>query len=221
MTRYDATPPHSDPRHGFAQVSGIADLVDGIRYVRREPHVAALLLRTVAGEALLGEAYSHKFSKITTFNQSLQFFPNLTDTGEFRSVFNLGIVTQLTKVLSWQVSFANLYLSNPPVGVKTTDGRSVKSCNVLAVQADGHEVTTVEGLAHDGELHPVQKAFHECHALQCGFCTPGMIMNAYGLLLQNPRLTRDQIVEGMNRNLCRCAAHKRILQAVEEVAGKV
>ena len=78
-------------------------------------------LSRASGEALLGEAYSHKFSKVTTLNQSLQFFPNLTNTGEFRSLFSLGIVTQLTKVLSWQVSFTNLYLSNPPVGVKTTD----------------------------------------------------------------------------------------------------
>ena len=78
-------------------------------------------LNRASGEALLGEAYSRKFSKITTLNQGLQFFPNLTNTGEFRSVFNLGLVTQLTKVLSWQVTFANLYLSNPPLGVKTTD----------------------------------------------------------------------------------------------------
>jgi putative salt-induced outer membrane protein len=78
-------------------------------------------LSRASGEMLLGEAYSHKFGKITTLNQSLQFFPNLTETGEFRSVFNLGLVTQLNRVLSWQVTFANLYLSNPPVGVKTTD----------------------------------------------------------------------------------------------------
>jgi putative salt-induced outer membrane protein YdiY/small nuclear ribonucleoprotein (snRNP)-like protein len=78
-------------------------------------------LSRTSGEVLLGEAYSRKFSEVTTLNQSLQFFPNLTDTGEFRSVFNLGLVTQLTKLLSWQVTFTNLYLSNPPVGVKTTD----------------------------------------------------------------------------------------------------
>ncbi len=78
-------------------------------------------LNRTSGEVLLGEAYSHKFFKVTTLNQALQFFPNLTDTGEFRSVFNLGLVTQLTKLLSWQVTFTNLYLSNPPLGVKTTD----------------------------------------------------------------------------------------------------
>jgi putative salt-induced outer membrane protein YdiY len=78
-------------------------------------------LSRTSGEILLGEACSRKFSKVTTLNQSLQIFPNLTDTGEFRSVFSLGLVTQLTKVLSWQVTFTNLYLSNPPVGVKTTD----------------------------------------------------------------------------------------------------
>ncbi len=78
-------------------------------------------LSRTSGEALLGETFSHKFSKVVTLNEGLQFFPNLTDTGEFRSVFNLGLVTQLTKVLSWQVTFTNLYLSNPPAGVKTTD----------------------------------------------------------------------------------------------------
>lgn len=78
-------------------------------------------LNRTSGEALLGEDYFHKISKSTALNQSLQFFPNLTDTGEFRSVFNLGLTTQLTKLLSWQMTFSNLYLSNPPVGVKTTD----------------------------------------------------------------------------------------------------
>ena len=78
-------------------------------------------LSRTSGEALLGEAYSHKFGKITTLTESLQVFPNLTDIGELRSVFNLGLVTQLTKVLSWQITFTNLYLSNPPPGVKTTD----------------------------------------------------------------------------------------------------
>ena len=76
------------------------------------------------------------------------------------------------------------------------DGRSVKSCNVLAVQADGHEVTTIEGLAHDGELHPVQEAFRECHGLQCGFCTPGMIMQSVDLLNENPHPTEEEVRVG-------------------------
>jgi aerobic-type carbon monoxide dehydrogenase small subunit (CoxS/CutS family) len=85
-------------------------------------------------------------------------------------------------------------------------------------EVKGKEVTTIEGLAQDDKLHPLQKAFIEHGALQCGFCTPGMIMNAYALLLNNPKLTRDQIIAGMDNNLCRCGAHQRIVQAIESVA---
>ena len=98
------------------------------------------------------------------------------------------------------------------------DGRSVKSCNVLAVQADGAEVTTVEGLATDGELHPLQEAFHECHALQCGFCTPGMLMQAADLLAENPHPTDAQIREGLEGNLCRCTGYQNIVRAVRYAA---
>ncbi|WP_454859248.1 (2Fe-2S)-binding protein [Promicromonospora soli] len=98
------------------------------------------------------------------------------------------------------------------------DGRSVKSCNVLAVQADGAEVTTVEGLTTDGELHPIQEAFHECHALQCGFCTPGMIMQAADLLAENPHPTEAQIREGLEGNLCRCTGYQNIVRAVQYAA---
>ena len=100
------------------------------------------------------------------------------------------------------------------------DGRSVKSCNVLAVQADGHEVTTVEGLAQDGELHPMQAAFHECHALQCGFCTPGMIMQAIDLLQDNPRPTEEEIRLGLEGNLCRCTGYHNIVRAVQTASGQ-
>ncbi|HEY3015465.1 MAG TPA: (2Fe-2S)-binding protein [Nocardioides sp.] len=104
------------------------------------------------------------------------------------------------------------------------DGRSVKSCNVLAVQADGHEVTTIEGLAatagHDGELHPVQAAFHECHALQCGFCTPGMIMQSVDLLNDNPNPTEQEIRLGLEGNLCRCTGYHNIVRAVQYAAGQ-
>jgi len=79
---------------------------------------------------------------------------------------------------------------------------------------------TIEGLASNGKLHPLQKAFAEYGALQCGFCTPGMIMNAYALLLKNPQPTREEIIRGMENNLCRCAAHKRIVEAIESVARK-
>jgi carbon-monoxide dehydrogenase small subunit len=94
------------------------------------------------------------------------------------------------------------------------DGRSVKSCNVLAVQADGHEVTTIEGLAQDGELHPVQEAFRECHGLQCGFCTPGMIMQSVDLLNDNPHPSEEEVRVGLEGNLCRCTGYHNIVKSV-------
>ena len=94
------------------------------------------------------------------------------------------------------------------------DGRSVKSCNVLAVQADGHEVTTVQGLEKDGELHPVQQAFHDCHGLQCGFCTPGMIMQSVDLLNENPDPTEEEVRLGLEGNLCRCTGYHNIVKSV-------
>jgi carbon-monoxide dehydrogenase small subunit len=99
------------------------------------------------------------------------------------------------------------------------DGRSVKSCNVLAVQADGHEVTTIEGLAQGGELHPMQQAFHDCHALQCGYCTPGMIMQAIDVLNDNPNPTEQEIRVGLEGNLCRCTGYHNIVKAVQQAAG--
>ena len=100
------------------------------------------------------------------------------------------------------------------------DEQSVKSCNVLAVQADGHEVTTIEGLATDGALHPVQEAFHQCHALQCGFCTPGMIMQATSLLEENPTPSEEEIRVGMEGNLCRCTGYHNIVKAVQQASGQ-
>jgi carbon-monoxide dehydrogenase small subunit len=98
------------------------------------------------------------------------------------------------------------------------NGQSVKSCSVLAVQADGGEVLTIEGLARDGELHPVQKAFNECHALQCGYCTPGMIMAAVDLLGDNPDPDEDEVREGIEGNLCRCTGYQNIVRAVQSAA---
>ena len=100
------------------------------------------------------------------------------------------------------------------------DGRSVKSCNVLAVQADGCEVTTIEGMARDGELHPVQAAFHECHALQCGYCTPGMIMQSADLLRDNPDPSEEEIRVGLEGNLCRCTGYHNIVKAVQHASGQ-
>lgn len=99
------------------------------------------------------------------------------------------------------------------------DGRSVKSCAVLAVQADGHEVTTIEGLSHNGSLHPVQQAFHELHALQCGFCTPGMIMASVSLLADEPNPSEERIRDGLEGNLCRCTGYQNIVRAVQAAAG--
>jgi carbon-monoxide dehydrogenase small subunit len=94
------------------------------------------------------------------------------------------------------------------------DGTPIKSCTMLAVQADGHEVTTIEGLAQNGELHPVQAAFRECHGLQCGFCTPGMIMQSVDLLNENPHPTEQEVRVGLEGNLCRCTGYHNIVRSV-------
>ena len=101
------------------------------------------------------------------------------------------------------------------------DGHSVKSCSVLAVQADGSEITTVEGLARDGNLHPVQQAFQENHALQCGFCTPGMIMQAIDLLADDDDPDEEAVRAGLEGNLCRCTGYQNIVRAVRDAAQKM
>jgi aerobic carbon-monoxide dehydrogenase small subunit len=100
------------------------------------------------------------------------------------------------------------------------DGVSVKSCSMLAVQADGTQITTIEGLAQDGQLHPVQQAFHDNHALQCGFCTPGMIMASVDLLNHNPSPSDEEIRHGLEGNLCRCTGYQNIVRAVRQAAEK-
>jgi carbon-monoxide dehydrogenase small subunit len=99
------------------------------------------------------------------------------------------------------------------------DGMAVKSCTVLAVQANGAEVTTIEGLAENGDLHAVQEAFHEQHGLQCGFCTPGMVMATVALLEQSPDPSDEEIRHGLEGNLCRCTGYENIVRAVHEAAG--
>ncbi|WP_104092484.1 (2Fe-2S)-binding protein [Arthrobacter sp. GMC3] len=101
------------------------------------------------------------------------------------------------------------------------DGVSVKSCTMFAVQADGHQVTTIEGMATDGKLAPLQEAFHQCHALQCGFCTPGMIMQSASLLKENPHPSEAEIRDGLEGNLCRCTGYQNIVAAVKSVADGV
>jgi len=99
------------------------------------------------------------------------------------------------------------------------DGLAVKSCTVLAVQANGAEVTTIEGLADNGDLHAVQQAFHEQHGLQCGFCTPGMVMATVALLEESPDPSDEEIRHGLEGNLCRCTGYENIVKAVREAAG--
>lgn len=98
------------------------------------------------------------------------------------------------------------------------DNKAVRSCHFMVKQAKGKAVTTIEGLSKNGKLHPIQEAFVKHDALQCGFCTPGMILQVYSLLKENPRPTREQIIQGMDGNLCRCGAYKRIIEAIETAA---
>jgi carbon-monoxide dehydrogenase small subunit len=99
------------------------------------------------------------------------------------------------------------------------DGESVKSCTMLAAQARGADITTIEGMATNGELHPMQEAFMQCHGLQCGYCTPGMIMAATSLLKENPNPTEAEVREGLEGNLCRCTGYHNIVKAVMQAAG--
>ena len=100
------------------------------------------------------------------------------------------------------------------------DGESVKSCTMLAVQADGSSITTIEGLARDGQLHTMQEAFREHHGLQCGFCTPGMVMAAVSLLQEHPSPTETEVREGLEGNLCRCTGYHNIVKAVLAASGQ-
>ena len=101
------------------------------------------------------------------------------------------------------------------------NGRAVKSCTVFAVQAEGAEITTIEGLAKDGQLHPMQEGFWEEHGLQCGYCTPGMIISATDLLQQNPNPSEDEIRAALEGNLCRCTGYQHIIKAVQYAAQKM
>jgi aerobic carbon-monoxide dehydrogenase small subunit len=130
------------------------------------------------------------------------------------------LVQYLREVLGKTGTVVGCDTSNCGACTVHLDGRSVKSCSVFAVQADGHEVTTIEGLASNGELHPVQQAFHEAHALQCGFCTPGMIMQSIDLLSENPSPNESEIRDGLEGNLCRCTGYQNIIRAVQDASAK-
>ncbi|HET7235100.1 MAG TPA: (2Fe-2S)-binding protein [Actinomycetota bacterium] len=123
-----------------------------------------------------------------------------------------------------------LGLTGTNVGCDTTscgsctvlvDGMSVKSCNLLAAQADGREVTTIEGMATDGQMHPLQEAFHRNHGLQCGYCTPGMIMAAASYLKENPDPTEGQVRESLEGNLCRCTGYQNIVKSILDAAQQM
>ncbi len=133
-----------------------------------------------------------------------------------------------TRTLLVQYIREHLGLTGTHVGCDTSqcgacvvhvDGRSVKSCTMLAVQAQGAKVTTIEGLAVDGKLHPMQEAFREHHGLQCGFCTPGMVMSAIDLVNRHPNLTEDDIRHGLEGNICRCTGYHNIVKAVKAAAS--
>ena len=120
-----------------------------------------------------------------------------------------------------------LQLTGPHIGCDTSqcgacvihvDGKSIKSCTMLAVQADGRDVLTIEGLADGDVLHPMQRAFHENHGLQCGFCTPGMIMSAIELIKGKPNITDQEIRQGLEGNLCRCTGYQNIVKSIQEAA---
>jgi carbon-monoxide dehydrogenase small subunit len=124
----------------------------------------------------------------------------------------------------------NLGLTGTNVGCDTSscgtctvlvDGKSVKSCTMLAVQADGTDITTIEGLARDGQLHPLQEAFRQHHALQCGFCTPGMIMAGLGLIESGAGMSEAEVRLGLEGNLCRCTGYQNIVTAIQDAAGKM
>ena len=101
------------------------------------------------------------------------------------------------------------------------NGKSTKSCTILAAQLEGAEVTTIEGIANGDELHPMQQAFHENHGLQCGFCTPGMVMSAIELVEKNKNLSEREIREGLEGNICRCTGYHNIVKSVQDAAGKM
>jgi carbon-monoxide dehydrogenase small subunit len=151
---------------------------------------------------------------------------------EITMTVNGETVTKKTEARTLLVHFIreDLSLTGTHIGCDTTscgactvlvDGKPVKSCTVFAVQAEGAEVETIEGLAAGGELHPLQEGFWEKHGLQCGYCTPGMILSAKGFLAKNPNPTEDEIRHGISGNLCRCTGYNKIVEAIQYAAEKL
>ncbi len=131
------------------------------------------------------------------------------------------LVDYLREVLRLTGTHVGCDTSNCGACTVVLGGRAVKSCTLLAVQADGGEVTTVEGLAANGELHPIQAGFNEMHGLQCGFCTPGMIMTAWQILERNPDPTDDEIRHGLEGNYCRCTGYDNIVKSIRHAADNL
>ena len=131
------------------------------------------------------------------------------------------LVQYLRETLNMTGTHVGCDTSNCGACTVILNGNAVKSCTVFAAQADGGSVTTVEGLAQNGEMHPVQEGFWEEHGLQCGFCTPGMIMMSYDLLAKNPKPSEAEIREGLAGNLCRCTGYHNIVNAVQYAAEKM
>ena len=130
------------------------------------------------------------------------------------------LVSYLREVLDLTGTHVGCDTTNCGACTVILNGSAVKSCTLFAGQADGGEITTIEGLATDGQLHPLQEGFWEEHGLQCGFCTPGMIMSAYDLLQRNPKPSEQEIRRGLSGNLCRCTGYHNIVKAVQYAANK-
>ena len=152
--------------------------------------------------------------------QSIQVNVNGTDR-EATIEPRLLLVHLIREVLGLTGTHIGCDTSNCGACTVLMDGKAVKSCTLFAVQADGRDLMTIEGVAHDGQLHPLQEGFKEEHGLQCGFCTPGMILATYALLGKNPNPTEEQIRWGISGNLCRCTGYQNIVKAVQYAAAKM
>jgi len=152
--------------------------------------------------------------------QSIQVNVNGTDR-EATIEPRLLLVHLIREVLGLTGTHIGCDTSNCGACTVLLDGKAVKSCTLFAVQADGRELMTIEGVAHDGQLHPLQEGFKEEHGLQCGFCTPGMILTSYALLGKNPSPSEDEIRWGISGNLCRCTGYQNIVKAVQYAAAKM
>src|SRR5499427_4816691 len=152
--------------------------------------------------------------------QSIQVNVNGTDR-EATIEQRLLLVHLIREVLGLTGTHIGCDTSNCGACTVLLDGKAVKSCTLFAVQSDGRELLTIEGVAHDGQLHPLQEGFKEEHGLQCGFCTPGMILASYALLGKNPNPTEEQIRWGISGNLCRCTGYQNIVKAVQYAAAKM